>query len=91
MRFKKMYYGRCTWWGTILQAGRWSEWDCFSIYLVLPDALGTGVHWASNRMSIRSRKRMFLRNRARPVLIADKLIAICEPIVQTIYDHHTTL
>jgi hypothetical protein len=53
--------------------------EFFSISLILPAALGTGVHLTE--MSTRNRKIMFLRSRARPVLKADKLTAICEPIV----------
>jgi hypothetical protein len=34
-------------------------------------------------MSTRSRKIMFLGSRARPVLRADNLTAVCEPIVHT--------
>jgi hypothetical protein len=48
-----------------------------SIFLILPAALGFGVYSAS----IRSRKIMFLGNRARLVLNADNLTTICEPIV----------
>jgi hypothetical protein len=50
----------------------------FSIYLILPAALGPRVYSASNR---NERKIMFMRNRARPVRKVDNLAAICEPIV----------
>jgi hypothetical protein len=53
---------------------RWGEW----IYLILPVALGPGVH--SAEMSTRGRKIMFLRSRARPVRRADCFTAISEPI-----------
>jgi hypothetical protein len=44
----------------------WGEWIS-SIYIILPAALGTGV--------------MLLRSKVRPVRRADKLGAICEPIL----------
>jgi hypothetical protein len=72
---------------------RWDEW-IFSIYLILPAALGPGVHSASNRqMSTRRRKIMFLGNIVRPVRRADKLIAIGEPIILTMWDpqHHNPI
>jgi hypothetical protein len=55
--------------------------DFFSTHLIIPAALGPGVYSASNRMSTRSRKIMFLGSRARPVRRADDLTAICVPIV----------
>jgi hypothetical protein len=52
----------------------------FSIYLIIPAILGSGVHSAPNKMSTR-RKIMFLGNRSRPVRRADNLSTICEPTV----------
>jgi hypothetical protein len=46
------------------------------IYLILPATLGPEVYSASNRMSTRSRKIMFLGSKARPVRRADNLTAI---------------
>jgi hypothetical protein len=58
--------------------------EFFSIYLILPAALGPGVYSASNRnLSTRNRKIMFLGSRARSVRRADNLTTICEPTVQT--------
>jgi hypothetical protein len=55
-----------------------------SNYLILQVALGPGVFTQPlTEMSTRSRKIMFLGSRARPVHGADNLIAICEPIVET--------
>jgi hypothetical protein len=72
-------------WGTLLQEGRLRVRETmtwiFSIYLILQAILGPEVYPASNRMSTRSRKIMFLGSRARPVRRADKLTAICEPVV----------
>jgi hypothetical protein len=53
----------------------------FSIYLILPAALGPGVYSTLTEMSIRSRKIILLGIRARPVRKADKLTAIYEPVV----------
>jgi hypothetical protein len=55
--------------------------EVFSIYLILPAALGPGVTQNLTEMSTRSRKRMYLGSRARPACRADSLTAICEPIV----------
>jgi hypothetical protein len=52
----------------------------FSIYLILPAALGPGVYSASNRNEYEKQK-MFLGSRARPVRKVDNLTAICESIV----------
>jgi hypothetical protein len=52
-----------------------------SMYLILPAALGTGVHSASNRNEYRKQKTNVSGSRARPVSRADNLTAICEPIV----------
>jgi hypothetical protein len=69
----------------MLQAGRSRVRDrvndFFSIYLILPDALGPGVYSVVTEMNTSTRKRMFLGSRARPVRRAENLTAICEPIV----------
>jgi hypothetical protein len=64
-----------------------------SINVILPAALAMGFTQLLTEMSIRSRKIMFLGRRARPVLRADNLTAICEPIVYTMWDpqHLTAL
>jgi hypothetical protein len=51
---------------------------CFSIYLILPTALGIGVYSASNRNEYQNQK-----NNVSGELVcrADNLTAICEPIV----------
>jgi hypothetical protein len=51
----------------------------FSIYLMLPAPLGPGVHSASNSNEYQKQKNVS-GIRARPVLRADNLAAICEPI-----------
>jgi hypothetical protein len=50
------------------------------IYLILAPTLGLGVYSTSNRNEYQKQKNV-LGSRARPVRRADKLIAICEPIV----------
>jgi hypothetical protein len=55
--------------------------EFFSIYLILPSALGPKVYSASNRNEYRKQKKMFLGSRARPVREADNFTAIYEPIV----------
>jgi hypothetical protein len=59
---------------------RWSQWT-FSIYLILPAALGPGVYSAFNKNEYQKQKKMFVESRALPVRRADNLTAICEPIV----------
>jgi hypothetical protein len=59
---------------------RWGVW-IFSIYLILPAAIGPVVYSASNRNAHQKQKTMFLGSRARPVREADNLTAICEPTV----------
>jgi hypothetical protein len=55
--------------------------DFFSIYLILPAALGPGVYSASNiNQYQKQKKKVFLGSRALPVRKAD-LTAICEPII----------
>jgi hypothetical protein len=56
------------------------------IYLILSAALGSRVYSASNGNEYQKEKQMFMGSRARPVRKADNLIAICEPIVYTIWD-----
>jgi hypothetical protein len=51
------------------------------IYLILPAALGPGVHSASNRNEYRKQKNNVSWRRAWPVRGADNLIAIWEPTV----------
>jgi hypothetical protein len=53
----------------------------FSIYLMLPAALGPGVHSASNRNEYQKQKKMFLGSKARPVRRADNLTTIYKPVV----------
>jgi hypothetical protein len=53
----------------------------FSIFLILPTALGPGVHSHPDINEYQKHKIMFLRSRERPVSRADNLIAICEPPV----------
>jgi hypothetical protein len=55
--------------------------EFFSIYLILPDALGPGVHSDSNRNEYHKQKKKFLGSRERPAHRADNLTTICEPIV----------
>jgi hypothetical protein len=66
---------------TMLQAGRSRDrvptrW-IFSIYLILPTALGPGVDSASNRNEYKDLR----GGKGRPARKADNLTAICEPIV----------
>jgi hypothetical protein len=58
---------------------RWD--DFFSIYLILPAALGPGVHSAFNRNEYQKQKNNVFGSKALPVLRADNVTAICEPIV----------
>jgi hypothetical protein len=51
------------------------------IYLILPAALGSEVHSASNRNEYQKQKNIFLGSRERPVREAGNFTAICEPIV----------
>jgi hypothetical protein len=71
---------------------RWGK-CIFSVYLILPVALGPELYSASTEMSTRSRKIMFLGSKGRPVSRADNITAICEPIVQIMWDfqHFTAL
>jgi hypothetical protein len=52
-----------------------------SIDIILPAALGPGIYSASNRNEYHKLKKMSLGSRARPVLKANNLTAICEPTV----------
>jgi hypothetical protein len=60
--------------------------EIFSVYLILPAALGPGIYSASNRNEYQKHKIRFLGSKVRPVRKADNLIAICEPIVYTMLD-----
>jgi hypothetical protein len=60
--------------------GQWGEWF-FSIYLILPTALGPGFAHPLKEIGTRSRKTWFLWSRARPVLKAGNLAAIWESTV----------
>jgi hypothetical protein len=53
----------------------------FSIYLILPAAVGPGVHSASNRNEYQKQKKMFLGSRELPGHKTDNHTAICQPIV----------
>jgi hypothetical protein len=53
----------------------------FSVYVILPAALGHGVYSASSRNEYQKQKKMYVESRALPVLRADNLIGICEPTV----------
>jgi hypothetical protein len=55
--------------------------EFFSIYLILPAALGPGFTQPLTEMSMKSRKIMFLRSIVWLVCRANNLTAICEPIV----------
>jgi hypothetical protein len=58
----------------------WDEW-IFSIYLILPAALGPWVYSASNRNECQKQKIMFMGSRALPAHKVDNLTSICESIV----------
>jgi hypothetical protein len=65
-----------------------------NVYLILPVALGPGVYSATNINEYqKERKEMFLGSRARPARKTDRLTAICEPTVLTMWGHQhlTTL
>jgi hypothetical protein len=55
--------------------------ECFSIYLILPAALGPGVYSAFNKNEYQKQKKKFLVSRVQPVHKADNLTVICEPIM----------
>jgi hypothetical protein len=59
---------------------RWGN-RIFSIYVILPAALGPGIYPASNRNEYQKQKNNVSRSRARQVRKADNLTAISEPIV----------
>jgi hypothetical protein len=70
------------------QQGQW----IFSIYQILPAALGPGVYLASNRNEYKKQKQKFLGTRAQLELKADNPTAICEPTVYTMWDpQHLTI
>jgi hypothetical protein len=57
---------------------RWAElFFFFSIYIILPVALGPGVYSDSDRSEYRKHKKKILGSKVRG---ADNLTAICEPI-----------
>jgi hypothetical protein len=76
---------------------RRGEWFFFSIYLILPAALGPGVYSVSNILvneyQKQQKKKKNSRSRARPVRRANNLAAICQPIVYTMWEpqHLVTL
>jgi hypothetical protein len=51
------------------------------IYIMLPTILGPGVHSASNRNEYQKQTNNVSGSKAWPVRRADKLEAICEPVV----------
>jgi hypothetical protein len=51
-----------------------------SIYIILPTALISGVHPASNRNEYQKQKNNVSGSRARPVRWADRFTIICEPL-----------
>jgi hypothetical protein len=53
----------------------------FSIFLILPAALGPGVYSASNRNEYQKLRNNVSGSTARSVRRADNHAAICEPIV----------
>jgi hypothetical protein len=55
--------------------------EFFSIYLILPAALGLRVYSPSNRNEYQKQKNNVSGSREWPVRRADDLTAICEPIV----------
>jgi hypothetical protein len=58
----------------------------FPIYLIVPAALGPGVHSACNRNCYQEQKYNVFGTKVWPVRRADNLAAISEPIVYTIWD-----
>jgi hypothetical protein len=62
----------------------------FSMYLILPGALGPGVHSASNRneYQYQKQKNNILVSRALPVGRADNLTAICDLNVGSLTSHN---
>jgi hypothetical protein len=53
----------------------------FSLYLILPAALGPKVYSASNKIGYQKQRNNIFGSRARPVLTTDNLTAIGEPTV----------
>jgi hypothetical protein len=58
----------------------------FTIYLILPAALGPGVYSAYNRNVYRKQKNMFPGSRSWPAGKYDNLAANSESIVKTMWD-----
>jgi hypothetical protein len=56
------------------------RFSLLSLLIILPAALGLGPYSASNRNEYHKDKIMFLGSRARPVIKAYKLTAICQSI-----------
>jgi hypothetical protein len=54
----------------------------FSIFLILPAALGPGIHSASNRNDCQKEKNSISVEK----IAADNLGFICEPILYTMWD-----
>jgi hypothetical protein len=52
----------------------------FSVYLIVPAALGPGIYSASNRNEYRKQKK-FLGSTAQPERKVDNITAVYEPIV----------
>jgi hypothetical protein len=59
---------------------RWGEL-ILSIYLILQAAMGPESYSACNRNEYQKQKVIFLGSKELPVRRADKLTAICQPIV----------
>jgi hypothetical protein len=59
----------------------------FSIYLILPAALGPAVYSNSNRNEYQKQRNSIPGNKeGEPVGRANNLVTICEPIVYTTWD-----
>jgi hypothetical protein len=60
----------------------------FSIYLILPAALGPGVYSTSNINEYQKQKKviMFVESKVWPAHRTDNHAVICEPIVWTVWD-----
>jgi hypothetical protein len=57
----------------------------FSIYFILPAALGPGVYSSYNRNEHQKQTNNVSGSNMWPVLRADNLTATCEPIVYTVW------
>jgi hypothetical protein len=56
----------------------------FPIYVIFSAVQGQEVYSGSNRNGYK--KQIFLGSRVRPACMANNFTAICEPIVQTMWD-----